>query len=249
MRRKRDFTLIELLVVIAIIAILAAMLMPALQGARARAHSTSCTNNMKQLGTTQLQYMHDSRDIFQPLDYGNANTMPWPALLSPYSGGPKVVPQYGVYVLRGENYLRCPRQVSWTNATTYVSYGYNSYALGTSSYADAAYFGVPLKGSVHISTIKKPGLQLMFVETWYGADTMTNRRLGNYNFVGQEKLCFRHNTRANSLWADGHVTSETDSTLFLSDSRYYPLNFTRGNHAPAGRAANAWVVQYGYQPY
>ena len=59
---KTRFTLIELLVVIAIIAILAAMLLPALQSARARAHSTKCVNNLKQLSTYGMLYRNDNRD-------------------------------------------------------------------------------------------------------------------------------------------------------------------------------------------
>ena len=69
--KKRNFTLIELLVVIAIIAILAAILLPALQSARARAQSTKCVSNLKQMGTIAQTYMNDHRS-FWPV--GSRNT-------------------------------------------------------------------------------------------------------------------------------------------------------------------------------
>ena len=62
-KRHKGFTLIELLVVIAIIAILAAMLLPALSKARARAKSATCMNNLKQLGVVMLMYAQDWNNI------------------------------------------------------------------------------------------------------------------------------------------------------------------------------------------
>jgi prepilin-type N-terminal cleavage/methylation domain-containing protein/prepilin-type processing-associated H-X9-DG protein len=73
-KRKNAFTLIELLVVIAIIAILAAMLMPVLSRARARAQGTQCQNNGKQMILAMTVYTTDNHDFFPPNpDDGNTD--------------------------------------------------------------------------------------------------------------------------------------------------------------------------------
>ena len=126
MKKTRGFTLIELLVVIAIIAILAAMLLPALQTARERGRRGSCISNLKQIGTALMQYAQDNRE---KMPAGNCRQLP--TVTTSYAVT-LTEGDLGLEVLRGNEYLAdygvytCPSSiVSAEAASSSLSYGLN----------------------------------------------------------------------------------------------------------------------------
>src|SRR5262245_24471304 len=107
---RKAFTLIELLVVVAIIAILAALLLPALREARESAKSTTCLNNLKQIGLAYQMYQDDHNGIFP--------TVVNPSVVgSQYNGAAML----GRYYANNKGVLRCPTDKTLDDLSYYVN--------------------------------------------------------------------------------------------------------------------------------
>lgn len=185
MTRKTEFTLIELLIVIAIIAILLALLMPALGKVRQKAFDTTCRNNLKTNGTAQALYSGDFEDWIVPgQDHSNKT---WVVLLSGYNhwGGAPETANYGIRYygrVRTAGTQVCPSEPLPFAANQFDAghYGMNMCSGGDLNRTDTRYAGKKL------SAIKSPSI------AFFAGDTI---KKGTPNiFANTAYLGFRHNT-------------------------------------------------------
>ena len=229
---KKKFTLIELLVVIAIIAILASMLLPALNKAREKAKTIKCVGNQKTLGTYWLMYMNDSNENM--LSYDNsledrnpnggdvtsANMNLWPYMMRDYLGMPDMEIGYWGKLpvsVRGKknSFLRCPSNMQKSARSTArfyyqmeMSYAMQDYFIGGKGWTVGSSKVLYQK----ITKVKYPGAKLAWADVsglnsgYGGSQYMYQYRFASIHGAHRAFEDVRHGGAANVIFCDGHVS-------------------------------------------
>jgi len=217
---RKGFTLIELLVVIAIIAILASMLLPVLDRARAQAKMTTCLGNLKQIGLAVNLYLNDNNEYWYPYRRGGGpptwvasasvgGTWEWLGFLETLiaqkylTGTMTFSSSYYVdtvnhQLLNSTGIVNCPcgdqdQRNTYGGTGYWADYGYNG-NLGTGT-------------KIKLSQVRKPADMMVFFESQHGnpvpSGATFDALFGSYNERHpQIRLC-------NAVFIDGHAKALT----------------------------------------